>query len=91
MRVFLNRTQTTLSLTRRGKWRLDFGPWSYWLDRSRLLGGKLLQADPSLLKHLLDRALFLENFVYQVLMEDGGQSSDTATYVVGNTTTSMSD
>lgn len=51
--------------------RLDFGSWSYWLDWSRLFSGEFLQADASLLEHLLDGALLLENSLYLVLQEDG--------------------
>lgn len=57
-------------LTGRGLWRLHFRSWCYWLDWSGLFGGEFLQADASLLEHLLDRALLLENFIYLVLMED---------------------
>lgn len=62
-----------LILTGRGLWRLHFRSWRYWLDWSGLFGGEFLQADASLLEHLLDRALLLENFLYLVLMEDGEQ------------------
>lgn len=50
---------------------LDFRSWSYWLDWSRLFSGEFLQADASLLEHLLDGALLLENSLYLVLKEDG--------------------
>ena len=74
--IFLSNTDF-LTLTGRGKRRLDLRSWSYWLDWPRLLGGEFLQTDASLLKHLLDRALLLENPLYLVLMEDGEQTFNT--------------
>lgn len=50
--------------------RLDFGSWCNWLDWSSLLGGELLQADASFLKHLLNGDLLLKNLLYLILMED---------------------
>lgn len=58
------------ALTGGGERRLDFRPGSYWLHRSGLFGGELLQADASLLEHLLDGALLLEHSLHLVLEAD---------------------
>lgn len=56
-------------LTGRGERRLHFRSRRHWLNWSGLFGSKFLQADSSLLEHLLDGALLLENFLHLVLME----------------------
>lgn len=64
-------TLYSFRLTGRRQRRLDFWPWSDWLDWSGLFGCQFLQTDLSLLKHLMDRALLLENLLHLVLMETG--------------------
>ena len=56
-------------LTGRGVRRLDFGSRCHWLNWAGLLGGEFLQADASLLEHLLHRALLLEHSLHLVLRE----------------------
>lgn len=56
--------------TGRGERGLDFRSGCYWLNWSGLFGGEFLQTDASLLEHLLNGGLLLENPLHLVLMEE---------------------
>lgn len=62
-------------LTGRTQWRFHFWSWSNRLDWSGLFGCQFLQTDTSLLEHLLNRALLLENSLYLVLYKNRKNSN----------------